>query len=225
MPYYRSREQDFSQQATCQSPASAMRTPPRCRSRTPENQWLRSQSDGFPRPGRCRCRPGDLAGRSCRNRAPRWLRCAGSRWTTIPTGRHSLSRMHRFRAHDCWHRTGQRESDADTKGGGNGSRDPLLCCHHADGIAVTQCRIAESECAGLLQEGQDGHERTCPGERPGSAHFRRRKQCEGILVVVNCQRNLFQIVPALSPPGGLPRLLYGRQQQGSQDRDDRNHNQ
>jgi hypothetical protein len=42
---------------------------------------------------------------------------------------------------------------------------------------------------------------------------------------VQCQANLVQVVLALRAPRRLARLLDGRQQQGDQDRDDRDHHQ
>ena len=40
-----------------------------------------------------------------------------------------------------------------------------------------------------------------------------------VVVVLKGQSQLFQVVFALRPPGGFPRLLNGRQQEGHQHRD------
>jgi hypothetical protein len=42
---------------------------------------------------------------------------------------------------------------------------------------------------------------------------------------MKCQADLFQIVNARNPPGGLARRLNGREQQCDQDGDDRDHDQ
>ena len=47
----------------------------------------------------------------------------------------------------------------------------------------------------------------------------------GIVVVVQCDSQLAQVVLALRAARRLARLLHGRQQQGDQDRDDRDHDQ
>jgi hypothetical protein len=45
------------------------------------------------------------------------------------------------------------------------------------------------------------------------------------MMVLEAQTDLLQIVGALRSPGGLPRSLYGGEQQGDQDSDDGDHNQ
>jgi hypothetical protein len=45
------------------------------------------------------------------------------------------------------------------------------------------------------------------------------------VVIVNGNAELLQIIPALRAAGGFARLLDGRQQQGNQDRDNRDHHQ
>jgi hypothetical protein len=46
-----------------------------------------------------------------------------------------------------------------------------------------------------------------------------------IVVIVKCQRNLFDIVLALSPTGRFTGLLHCREQQRNENRNDRDHNQ
>ena len=45
------------------------------------------------------------------------------------------------------------------------------------------------------------------------------------MVVVDGQADLLEVVDALRPPGRLAGRLHGGQQQGDQDRDDRDHHQ
>jgi catechol 2,3-dioxygenase-like lactoylglutathione lyase family enzyme len=52
-----------------------------------------------------------------------------------------------------------------------------------------------------------------------------RKRVVDVVVVVQGQTHLLEVVAALGPAGRLPRLLHRRQQQGDQDRDDRDHHQ
>jgi hypothetical protein len=47
----------------------------------------------------------------------------------------------------------------------------------------------------------------------------------GVVIVMHRQSDLLQITPALSPPRRLTRLLHRRQQQGKQERNDRNHDE
>ena len=57
-----------------------------------------------------------------------------------------------------------------------------------------------------------------PGRPPGKQLFDR-------VVVVQGEAHLLQVVDALAPPGRLAGRLDGGQQQGDQDRDDRDHDQ
>ena len=47
----------------------------------------------------------------------------------------------------------------------------------------------------------------------------------GVVVVMQPESELLEMVLALAPPRGLPRLLHSRQQQCNQDSDDRNDDQ
>ena len=57
----------------------------------------------------------------------------------------------------------------------------------------------------------------CPSGRSGTSL--------GVVVVVHREAELLEVVDALRAPGGLAGGLDGRQQQGDQDRDDRDHDQ
>ena len=47
----------------------------------------------------------------------------------------------------------------------------------------------------------------------------------GVVIVVHRQADLLQVVGALHPAGRLARRLHGRQQQGDQHADDRDHDE
>jgi hypothetical protein len=51
------------------------------------------------------------------------------------------------------------------------------------------------------------------------------QQAVDVVIVLHPQAKLFQVVDALAPPGRLASRLYGGQQQGDQDGDDRDHHQ
>ena len=53
--------------------------------------------------------------------------------------------------------------------------------------------------------------------------LRHRESLEVVVVVMQGQPELLEVVLALSPPGGLARLLDRWQKQCDQDRDDRDH--
>ncbi len=53
----------------------------------------------------------------------------------------------------------------------------------------------------------------------------RRKLVVQVVIVVERQPDLLHVVPTLRPTSGLPRLLNRGEQQGDQDRDNRDHNE
>ena len=95
-------------------------------------------------------------------------------------------------------------------------------------IAIIRCRIEvkliEERCA--IEVRQDRHP-PCPtitnrlGVPPNRITQPHRKHLIGIVVIVECQSQLFEIIPALGSASRFTRLLYCRQKQRNEHRDNR----
>src|SRR5260370_1389613 len=85
-------------------------------------------------------------------------------------------------------------------------------------LVPSRPRVYHREQSDPVVQSVHRRERTGPGGMTG-------KEIINVVIVLQGQSQLFEVVFALRPAGGLPRLLNGPQQEGHQHRDNGNHDQ